>query len=70
MLIYKIQRRKLFNSSLGGNETTPNIKEENATSSICVCVCKTTFFYNLKQCVKKNQPKKPMHKIMNFVSTN
>ena len=31
--------KKLFNFSLGGNETTPNIKEESATLSICVCVC-------------------------------
>ena len=36
--------RKLFNLSLGGNETTSNIKEENATLSIFVCVC-------VKQCV-------------------
>ena len=40
MLIYKIQMMKLFNFSLGGNATTPNIKEESVTSSICVCyVC-------------------------------
>ena len=31
--------KKLFNFSLGGNETTPNIEEESATLSICVCVC-------------------------------
>ena len=37
--ILGIIRRKLFNFSLGGNEITPNIKEESATSSICVCVC-------------------------------
>ena len=56
--------RKLFNLSLGGNETTSNIKEENAALSIfvCVCVCETMcvcvcFFFNLKQRVKKNQPK-------------
>ena len=30
---------KLFNFSLGGNATTPNIKEKSVTSSICVCVC-------------------------------
>ena len=55
--------RKLFNLSLGGNETTSNIKEENATLSIfvcvcvkqCVCVCVCVF--NLKLRVKKNQPK-------------
>ena len=66
----------------GGNETTPNLKEESATSSICVCVC-------VKQCVllllllllltwnnvlkkkkTKNQPKKTIHKTMNFGSTN
>ena len=29
---------KLFNFSLGGNATTPNIKEESVTSSICVCI--------------------------------
>ena len=31
---------KLYNFSLGGKSTTPNIKEESVTSSICVCyVC-------------------------------
>ena len=31
---------KLYKFSLGGNATTPNIKEESVTSSICVCyVC-------------------------------
>ena len=44
--ILGIIRRKLFNFSLGGNEITPNIKEESATSSICVCVCMC-----VKQCV-------------------
>ena len=64
---------KLFNFSLGGNATTLNIKEESVTSSICVCyvcvkqyvcVCVCLFLFkkkNLKQCVKKNQPKKIMH---------
>ena len=43
---------------------------------VCVCVCKTMCFIiiiiNLKQCVKKkkNQPKKTIHKTMNFGSTN
>ena len=63
---------KLFNFSLGGNATTLNIKEESVALSICVCyvcvkqyVCVCVYFYlkkkNLKQCVKKNQPKKIMH---------
>ena len=60
---------KLYNFSLGGNATTPNIKEESVTSSICVCyvcvkqyacVCLFILFYfifkkNLKQCVKKKK---------------
>ena len=57
---------KLFNFSLGDDATTLNIKEVSVTSSICVCVmCVCFYFYffkkNLKQCVKKNQPKKIMH---------
>ena len=74
MLIYKIKRRKFFNFSLGGNETHQNIKVESASSSVlCVCVKKMCFIfiYNLTQCViKKSQPKKAMHKTINFVSTN
>ena len=61
---------KLLNFSLGGNAIAPNIKEESVTLLICVCyvcikqyvcVCFYFFFLNLKQCVKKNQPKKIMH---------
>ena len=42
--------RELFNFSLEGNETTPNINEESATLSIfvCVCVCARVC---VKQCV-------------------
>ena len=56
---------KLFNFSLRGNATIPNIKEESVTSSICVCVCVFFFFYlkkkKLETMCKKNQPKKIMH---------
>ena len=65
MLIYRIQRRKLFNFNSGGND--PEHKGGKCYFiNLCVCVC----VFNLKQCVKKNQPKKTMHKIMNFGSTN
>ena len=52
--------RKLFNFNLGGNETSPNIKEKSATSSICVCVCVFLkfFFYYMKQRAKKINLKK------------
>ena len=67
---------KLFNFTLGGNATTPNIEEESVMlrefvcvcyvcvkQYLCVCVFNFIFFLkkNLKQCVKKNQPKKIMH---------
>ena len=56
---------KLFNFTLGGNATTPNIKEESVIlrqfvcvlcvyKTMCVCVC--VFFFKkkiLKRCVKK-----------------
>ena len=69
--------RELFNFSLGGNETTPNINEESATLSIflCVCVCVKQCVFKIKKkkletMCWKNQPKKTMHKTMNFGLTN
>ena len=58
---------KLFNFSLRGNPTIPNIKEESVTSSIFLCVCVCVFLIKKKRkkkletMCKKNQPKKIMH---------
>ena len=66
---------KLFNFSLGGNATTPNIEEESVIlrQFVCVlCVCKTicvcVFLFlfkkkkkKLETMCKKNQHKKIMN---------
>ena len=66
---------KLFNFSFRGECNYPEHKGGKCyfvnlcvlfmCKTVCVCVCVCFYFYfkkkNLKQCVKRNQPKKIMH---------